>query len=189
MEGPLEDLLEAHLDVVFIGFNPGLRSGETGHHYAGRGNRFWDLLYESGLTPVRLTPEQDRELLHFGLGSTNLVARATAGSGDLGQREMHQGAAAVLDRLAELQPRFACYLGKGVYRAALAARALRGRGAWGQAASGKGGPAPDYGPQSPGLIPGVADFLAPNPSGRSAMAWPEKLGWFVELARLVGEKA
>ena len=173
--GDFPDILEAGLDVIFIGFNPGLRSGETGHHYAGRNNRFWDLLFESGLTPGRLTPERDRDLLRHGLGSTNLVRRATPGSGDLSRQELQAGAREILERVTDLGPRAVCYLGKGVYRAALAAA---------------GDPRPanapvNYGPCPVRLLPGIIEFVAPNPSGRSALPWPVKLEWFRRLAEQV----
>ncbi|PKM81607.1 MAG: hypothetical protein CVU89_08930 [Firmicutes bacterium HGW-Firmicutes-14] len=39
---PLPDIINSGLKILFIGYNPGLRSAEKGHHYAGRSNRFWD---------------------------------------------------------------------------------------------------------------------------------------------------
>lgn len=44
------DYLKNDLDIIFVGFNPGVRSGALGHHYAGRNNQFYNLLYESGLS-------------------------------------------------------------------------------------------------------------------------------------------
>lgn len=37
------DIIDFGLKVIFIGFNPGIRSSETGHHFAGPSNRFWRL--------------------------------------------------------------------------------------------------------------------------------------------------
>ena len=37
----LEDILAAHLDVVFCGINPGKGSATLGLHFANRSNRFW----------------------------------------------------------------------------------------------------------------------------------------------------
>jgi TDG/mug DNA glycosylase family protein len=39
--------LEENLDVIFIGFNPGIKSGTTGHHYANPNNHFYKLLIAS----------------------------------------------------------------------------------------------------------------------------------------------
>ncbi len=52
----LPDYLASGLDVILVGINPGLRSAEKGHHFAGPGNKFWDLLKDSGLTPLTLKP-------------------------------------------------------------------------------------------------------------------------------------
>ena len=46
--------------VLFVGINPGVRSAQTGHHFAGFSNRFWKLLFESGLVPEPMRPEDDR---------------------------------------------------------------------------------------------------------------------------------
>lgn len=44
------DYLEGDIDLVMIGFNPGLFSGECGHHYSGRNNQFYKLLIGCGLS-------------------------------------------------------------------------------------------------------------------------------------------
>ena len=65
--------------MLFVGINPGVRSAQTGHHFAGFSNRFWKLLWESGLVPEPITYEDDRRLPEFGFGITNLVAASDAG--------------------------------------------------------------------------------------------------------------
>lgn len=52
---PLPDHLRPGLRILFVGINPGVRSAQTGHHFAGHSNRFWKLLYESGLVTEPLT--------------------------------------------------------------------------------------------------------------------------------------
>lgn len=61
---------------------PGLRAVLVGtigrgrlpsQYYAGVGNRFWELLHLSGLTPERLGPDRAEQLLSHGLGLTDLV--------------------------------------------------------------------------------------------------------------------
>jgi TDG/mug DNA glycosylase family protein len=54
MHAELPDYLRPGLKLVFVGFNPGERSARIGHYYAGRGNQFWNFLYESGLVPEML---------------------------------------------------------------------------------------------------------------------------------------
>jgi len=45
----LRDRIRPGVRVLFVGINPGIRSATVGHHFAGPSNRFWKLLYESGL--------------------------------------------------------------------------------------------------------------------------------------------
>lgn len=180
-QGPLPDILRPGLRAILVGFNPGLRSGEIHHHYAGRGNRFYELLYRSGLTAQRLTPEQDHRLLEFGLGSTNIVQRATAGAADLSRAEMLAGGRGLRLKIAYYRPRVVACLGKGVYQAM--------RDSLPRAAGWPGAPpAPrsqqppvEYGLQPEPQVEGTIDFVAPNPSGRSGLPLAEKLRWYTAL--------
>jgi TDG/mug DNA glycosylase family protein len=65
--------------VLFVGINPGVRSAQTGHHFAGFSNRFWKLLWDARLVPEPITWKEDARLLEFGYGITNLIARPTPG--------------------------------------------------------------------------------------------------------------
>ena len=69
------DLLEPGLKLIFCGYNPSLRSGHTGYHYAHPGNRFWRVLFAAGLTERLYAPEEDARLLGLGIGFTNLCPR------------------------------------------------------------------------------------------------------------------
>jgi TDG/mug DNA glycosylase family protein len=72
----LPDVLAPGLKVVFCGTAAGDRSARVAAYYAGPGNRFWDTLFETGLTPKRLTPCQFRDVLRYGIGLTDLVKTA-----------------------------------------------------------------------------------------------------------------
>ena len=74
-----------------MGINPGLRSAALGHHFAGHSNRFWQLLHESGLVGERLTFADDRRLLEWRLGLTNLVPRPTRGIDEIEPAEYRRG--------------------------------------------------------------------------------------------------
>src|ERR1044071_9698219 len=74
----VREVIAPNLRVLFCGSNPGLYSAVTGHHFARPGNRFWPTLHQAGFTPRLLAPSEERELLKFGYGITNLVSRATA---------------------------------------------------------------------------------------------------------------
>ena len=42
----IPDVIAPDLRVLFVGINPGLYSGATGHHFARPGNRFWKALHD-----------------------------------------------------------------------------------------------------------------------------------------------
>jgi TDG/mug DNA glycosylase family protein len=73
--GDLPDILRRGLRAVLVGTRGRSGSPHALHYYDGAGNNFWTLLFESGLTPVRLTPPEDERVLEFGLGLTDLVYR------------------------------------------------------------------------------------------------------------------
>ncbi len=163
----LPDLLAPGLRLLFVGFNPSVRAARLGHYYAGRNNRFWDLLSAAGLTPGRWRFEQDRALLELGIGVTDLVKRPTRSAAEVTAEEFRRGAERFRGLVRELRPRVVCYNGKGVYlRAAGVASAPWGR-------------------QEHGLVEGTADFVAPSPSGLARIPFAEKAGWYVELRRTV----
>lgn len=93
----IPDHLKPGLKLLFVGYNPSLYSARTGHHYANPNNRFWKVLHEAGLTPRRFRPEEDAQLLQFGYGFTNIVARPTQTAAE------------------RYCPKVVCYVGKGVY--------------------------------------------------------------------------
>ena len=111
----LPDYLQANLSLVCVGFNPSLRAAVVGHYYAGRGNLFWPLLYETGLLPEPLTYTEDYRILAFGIGLTDLVKRPSRSSADLSRREAQAGAVALQRKLVAHAPRVVCFNGKGVY--------------------------------------------------------------------------
>jgi Uracil DNA glycosylase superfamily len=86
------DVISPDLDVLFLGVNPGLRSGAVGHHFAHPSSRFWKALHASGFTPRLLSAFEEADLLGFGLGLTNLVDRTTASARDLHREELREGA-------------------------------------------------------------------------------------------------
>jgi TDG/mug DNA glycosylase family protein len=139
---PLPDVVAPGLDVLFCGINPSLMSAARGHHFARPGNRFWPTLHLAGLTPRRLAPEEDRELLRYGLGVTNRTAA------ELDAEELRAGAAALEALVARYRPAAVAVLGISAWRLAFGA--------------GEG-----IGPQGR-RIGGAATWVLPNPSGLNA---------------------
>lgn len=106
----LPDILRPGLDVVFCGTAAGATSAARGHYYAGPGNKFWRMLFVSGLTPRLLRPEDDHAVLDFGLGLTDLN-KIDAGS-DAGLKAAHFDVAGFVARIAGHGPRRVAFNGK-----------------------------------------------------------------------------
>lgn len=162
----LPDYLRPGLKVVFVGFNPGDRSSQVGHYYAGRGNQFWNLLYESGLVAVPLRPEDDHRLLEFGIGVTDVVKRWSKSSSQLRREDYRLGAPLLREKLDRAAPRAVAFNGKGAYQQ------FCGRLA-------------ELGPQ-PDPIGTARVFVLPSTSGRNgSLTRAQKLVYFRRLARWV----
>ncbi|MDT9684358.1 G/U mismatch-specific DNA glycosylase [Streptomyces sp. TRM76323] len=116
------DVVADGLTVLFCGINPGLMSAATGHHFARPGNRFWPVLHLSGFTPRRLAPSEQHELLSYGLGITNVVARATARADELTDDEFREGGRLLTAKVERLRPRWLAVVGVTAYRVAFGDR-------------------------------------------------------------------
>lgn len=110
------DIIAPNLRVLFCGINPSLSSAAEQAHFATPGNRFWPSLHKGGFTPRQLAPGENAELLKYGLGVTNLVARATASAAELSDDEYPVGVAALQAKCEQYQPQFVTMLGLGAYR-------------------------------------------------------------------------
>lgn len=122
------DVIARDLEVLFCGVNPGLRSAQVRHHFAHAGNRFWKVLYLAGLTDRVLVPEDERLLLTYGIGVTNLVRRATRSADEISPAELRHGAQELLGKVQRYRPRNVVILGISAYRCAFESpRALPGQ--------------------------------------------------------------
>jgi double-stranded uracil-DNA glycosylase len=155
----LRDRIAPGIRVLFVGINPGVRSAITGHHFAGYSNRFWKLLWESGLVNERISYEDDDRLAEWGYGITNLIARASPGIDDLRPAEYVDGWRVLEQKIRRHRPQVVAFVGVTLYRAILP---LVEPGA-----ARNNTPAFRLGPQRV-LIHGARVFVLPNPSGRNA---------------------
>jgi double-stranded uracil-DNA glycosylase len=146
---PLPDVIAPGLDVLFCGINPSLTSAARRHHFARPGNRFWPALHLAGLTPRQLTPDEDRELLEYGLGVTNVVDRPTRTAGELDAAELRAGAVALTALVERWRPTVLAVLGVTAWRVAFDR------------------PGSALGLQ-PERVGGAATWVVPNPSGLNA---------------------
>ena len=162
----LPDYLKHGLEVVFVGLNPSLKSAETGHYYAGLGNQFWPFLSEAGFTNRQLRPDEDHEVLRFGVGLTDFVKRATRGVNDLKRSEFEVDL--VRAKITKVRPRFVCFNGKSGFQATV-------------------GPC-DYGLQAQEWST-TRLYVAPSTSGALPMTRTDKLAHFHALKELVDASA
>jgi TDG/mug DNA glycosylase family protein len=160
------DVLGPGLRVVFCGINPGFVSDTAGAHFANPRNDFWRLLHEAGFTPRLMRPDEQFEVLGFGIGLTNAAPRTTRGSGDL-RRADFEGAAERLEQLAlDLKPGVIAFVGKEAYRGAFGDRSALGL--------------------QKRRLDEVRLFVLPSTSpANAAVPWDERLRWFCELRKLV----
>jgi len=169
----LTDALEPGVRVILVGINPGVLSALTGHHFAGPTNRFWGLLYESGIVPEPITHEDDVRLPQWGIGMTNLVARPSPGIDVLKPQEYLDGWKILEKKIERYRPAIVAFVGVTMYRAL-----------WRVLGHAKA-PAIKPGFQE-ATVHGARLFVLPNPSGRNAhFQYDEMLAAFTDLARAI----
>src|SRR5215470_12243491 len=113
----LPDILAPHFSVLFCGLNPGMDAARTGHHFVGKGNRFWRVIHLAGFTPTQIDPEHDASVLSFGLGITAVVERPTVGATDVADEEFVAGGAELCRKIERCKPRTVAFLGKAAFSA------------------------------------------------------------------------
>ncbi len=167
----LPDYLTEGLDIVFVGLNPSEFSVQTGHYFANPRNRFWAALNGSGLVDREVTPEDDAELIHYGIGFTDVVKRPTRQGSGLKTADFRLWAPVLKEKLLKYRPAIACFHGMMAY------------GSYLKYAEGNTEKA-QLGLQ-PGTIGTSKVFVVPNPSPANARYSLEHLvEWYHGLAEL-----
>ena len=100
----LHDVALPRPRLLLVGINPGLRSAQVGHHFAGLGNPFWRLLHAAGITPTLLPPEHDSRLAELGIALTNVCARPTRSAAELTVRDFDRGWAILVRKCVRMKP-------------------------------------------------------------------------------------
>lgn len=143
------DIIAPNLHILFCGINPSLYSAAVGHHFARPGNRFWRSLYAAGFTEQLLAPFEDRALLQFGYGLTNIVDRSSARADELDAEELVIGQRQLSAKVQHYRPQCLAVLGIGAYRTAFnRPKAVMGR--------------------QDESLDGAIVWVLPNPSGLNA---------------------
>lgn len=152
----LPDVLAPGLSVVFCGTAAGNTSARVGAYYAGRGNKFWDILFRIGLTPQHLSPSQFRDVLCHGIGLTDIAKTAYGPDNSLPGKAIDPEG--LRRRIQECDPKALAFNGKQ------AAKDFYGV-SW-----------VDYGRQ-PKQVGETAVFVLPSTSG-SAQGYWDPQHWF-----------
>lgn len=168
----LPDILAPDLSVVFCGLAVGECAALRGHHYSGRGDRFWHLLHEAGFTSELLSPSDDVLLPEYGLGITDVV-KGAAGSDSRGLDV--SGRPEIESRLEPYAPEWVAFTGKA---------------AGTEAAKVLGQPAPALGLQT-WTVGEAFVFVLPSSSSanqrKSYDGRPTRSAWWTELAERVAD--
>ena len=161
----LPDYLRRGMRLIVVGCNPGERSARLGHYYAGRGNLFWPLLYDSGVIPELLDYRDDKRIIEFGVGLTDLVKRPTRGIEEIDRQEFAEGRILLAQKLEEYTPQVVAFNGKLVFEK-FAQRPCK------------------LGLQKDRLY-GAQVFVLPSTSGQNVVARGQRMRYFRQLAAVL----
>jgi double-stranded uracil-DNA glycosylase len=164
----LPDYLRRGMRLVVVGTNPSEQSARAGHYYSGRGNVFWPLLYDSGIVAEQLSSNDDRRIIEFGIGLTNLVPRPTRTEVELTREEFGEGRILLAQKIEQFGPRVVAFNGKTAY-ARFSQRSCV------------------FGLQDEKIY-GARVFVLPSTSGPDATIRGSKLRYFRQLAKLLDHK-
>ena len=163
----LPDYLRKGMRLVIVGCNPGEQSARVGHYYAGRNNVFWKLLYDSGVVPEEQSYRDDRRMIEFGVGLTDIVKRPTRAEAEITREEFAEGRFVLAQKLEQFTPRVVAFNGKNAYEK-FAQRPC------------------SLGLQED-LIYGARVFVLPSSSGQNTVRSGVKMRYFRQLARFLAE--
>lgn len=161
----LPDYLRSGMRLIIVGCNPGERSARVGHYYAGRGNEFWPLLYDSGVIPELIDHRDDKRMIEFGVGLTDLVKRPTRGIEELQREEFAEGRILLAQKIEQYAPQVIAFNGKTTFEN-FAQRPCK------------------LGLQKQRLY-GAQVFVLPSTSAKNATGRGYKLRYFRQLAKLL----
>ncbi len=161
----LPDYLRKSMRLVIVGCNPSESSVRSGHYYAGRSNQFWGLLYDSGVIPEPLEYPDDKRIIEFAIGLTDLVKKPTKSVDELKRQDFAEGRYVLSQKLEEFVPRVVAFHGKMTYEQ-FAQRTCK------------------LGLQKEKLY-GATVFVLPSASGANTTGRGPKLKVFRALAKLI----
>ena len=106
----LPDVLVHGLKIIFCGSAASSISAREKAYYAGTGNKFWTTIFDIGLTPRILIPQDYFMLLDFGVGLTD-IAKTIYGSDQSIPKEADDPKR-LHKLIIEMQPTVIAFVGK-----------------------------------------------------------------------------
>lgn len=111
----LPDYLRKGMKLVIVSCNPTESAVRVGHYYAGRDNEFWPILFKSGVVPEPFDCHDDKRVIEFGIGLTDLVKKPTKTQDLLTREDFAEGRIVLSQKLEEFSPRVVAFNGKLTY--------------------------------------------------------------------------
>jgi double-stranded uracil-DNA glycosylase len=159
----LPDLLRPNLAVIFCGTAAGTVSARAQAYYANPHNKFWSILHDTGLTPLRIDPPEFNRLLELGIGLTDLVKDAHGRDGVV-RSANGDDRKALRVKIETLKPSFLAFTSKNAGKQFL-------------------GGSVALGPQLP--INGTRVFVLPSTSPAARWQWAETFRHWHDFAEEV----
>lgn len=112
------------LKLLIVGINPGIWTAAVNAPFAHPGNRFWPSLHQAGITNYLvdatrgLSNEDEAHLIEQGIGTTNLVDRATSRADQLFHEELRAGARRLVTKVRNIEPKAVAIAGITAFRIA-----------------------------------------------------------------------
>jgi mismatch-specific thymine-DNA glycosylase len=153
------------MKLVIVSCNPTESSVRVGHYYAGRDNEFWPILFESGVVPEPFDYHDDKRVIEFGIGLTDLVKRPSKTVESLSREDFAEGRIVLSQKLEEFAPRVVAFNGKLTYEQFAQRKCKCGL--------------------QKDLLYGARVYVLPSTPGQQAQSKKEKLQHFRKLAQLV----
>ena len=150
---------------MIVGCNPTESAVRVGHYYAGRGNEFWPMLFSGRVIPEPFDYHDDKRVIEFGIGLTDLVKKPTKSPDELSRQDFAEGRIVLSQKLEEFAPHVVAFNGRQAYEL-FSQRKCK------------------YGLQKE-LLYGARVYVLPLTGGAEGKGKPEKLRHFRKLALLV----
>lgn len=106
----LPDLLSGKLKAVIVGTAAGTLSASLGYYYAKPTNKFWETLFQVGLTPHKLLPNDYKSLIEYGIGLTDLAKQEAGMDSSLSKKAFDKSS--FVEKINNYSPKFVCFNGK-----------------------------------------------------------------------------